>query len=57
MSGRGIGYMTKPDRSKCPSCGGTLKHRSKCELKDLSIEEAAVLGLEEARKVAERRRK
>jgi hypothetical protein len=44
-------------RNVCPGCGGTFRHRLKCELKVLSIEEADILGLEEAQKIAAERRK
>ncbi len=37
-------------RSECPSCSATWRHVKGCELAKLSIETAAVLGSEEARK-------
>lgn len=44
-------------RHACPSCGATFRHRRECELKVLSIEEAATLGLEDARKLVAKRQK
>jgi hypothetical protein len=43
-------------RHTCPGCGATSEHLSRCELRILSVEEAATLGLEDARKIAAIRR-
>ena len=44
-------------RSRCPGCGATFRHRPECEFKVLSIEEAATLDIEAARKIAAERQK
>jgi hypothetical protein len=51
------GIANLVDRQVCPGCAGTLRHRPTCELKALSINEAATLGLEGAREIAAERRK
>jgi hypothetical protein len=50
------GLMGFVERNYCPLCGGTFQHRSKCELKGLSITEAATLSIEEAKELARDRR-
>jgi hypothetical protein len=55
-----VGLAGFVERFPCPGCGGTFRHRLKCELKGLSIDEAVTLavtlGLDEARKIAAERR-
>jgi hypothetical protein len=51
-----LGYMV-PMKPQCPLCDGVTEHDPDCELKTLSIQTAAMLGLKEARLEVRRRAK
>jgi len=52
----GAGIASPFMESVCPSCGASFRHARNCDLKPLSIEEAAVLGYDDALKRVRQRR-